>query len=123
MNFLVHDKELLKQYNAIWDKIINLLKKEFDSEPVYNDEYIKTKINLYNDKLNTNFHGNKIPEENERFACFSVLLLDSVVQVNKKYYPHILLEECKYAERMINKISSNNQELNLDESDGENSEN
>ena len=27
MNLLVHDKELLKKYNEIWDKISNLLKK------------------------------------------------------------------------------------------------
>ena len=38
------------------------LKKEFDSEPVYNDKYMKTKINL----LNTKFYGNKTPIGNER---------------------------------------------------------
>ena len=27
MNLLVHDKELLKEYNEMWDKISNLLKK------------------------------------------------------------------------------------------------
>ena len=27
MNVLVHNKELLKKYNAIWNKISNLLKK------------------------------------------------------------------------------------------------
>ena len=27
MNLLVHDKELRKKYNAVWDKISNLLKK------------------------------------------------------------------------------------------------
>ena len=27
MNLLVHDKELLKKYNEIWDKIKHLLKK------------------------------------------------------------------------------------------------
>ena len=27
MNFLFHDKELQKKYNAIWHKISNLLKK------------------------------------------------------------------------------------------------
>ena len=27
MNLLVHDKELLKKYNEIWNKISNLLKK------------------------------------------------------------------------------------------------
>ena len=35
------------------------------SERVYgdNDKYIKTKIKSYMDKINTNFHGNKIPKE------------------------------------------------------------
>ena len=38
----------------------------FDSEPVYggNDKYIKTKIKSYGDKMNTNFHGKKVPKEN-----------------------------------------------------------
>ena len=42
LNFLVHDKESLKKYNAIWDKISNVLKKGFDSEPVYDDTYDDT---------------------------------------------------------------------------------
>ena len=65
MNLLVHDKVLLKKYNVICDKISNLLKKEFDSESVYDNKYIKTKINIYNNKINVNFHGDKIPEDNE----------------------------------------------------------
>ena len=34
---------------------------KFDSEPVYgdNDKYIKTKIKLSGDKINTNFQGKK----------------------------------------------------------------
>ena len=47
ITFLVHDKELLQKYNDIWDKISNLLKEGFDSEPVYNNKYIKTKMNIY----------------------------------------------------------------------------
>ena len=37
---------------------------ELDSEPVYSDhdKYIKTKINSYGDKINTNFQGKKIPK-------------------------------------------------------------
>ena len=37
------------------------MNKEFDSEPVYgdNDKYIKEKINLYENKVNTNFQGKK----------------------------------------------------------------
>ena len=93
MNFLVNDEEILEKYNEIWDKIKNLFKEKFDSEPVYNDKYIKAKINLY-DK---NFYGNKTPIEGEHYTCFFVILLDSIVNVNKKYYPQIFLKECKYA--------------------------
>ena len=34
---------------------------EFDSEPVYgdNDKYIKTKIKMYKDRVNTNFQGKR----------------------------------------------------------------
>ena len=44
---------------------------EFDSEPVYddNDKYIKTKINSYGDKINTNFQVKKIPKENASYKC------------------------------------------------------
>ena len=57
MSFHVGDNKLLKKYNKIWEKISNLMNIEFDSEPVYgdNNKYIKTKIKLYGDKVNTNF--------------------------------------------------------------------
>ena len=51
VNLLVHDKKLLIKYNAIWDKISNLLKIGFDREPAYNDKYIKTKIRICNDRI------------------------------------------------------------------------
>ena len=39
---------MLQKYNEIWNKISNLLKKAFDSKPVYNDKYITTKTKAYN---------------------------------------------------------------------------
>ena len=68
---------------------------EFDSEPVYgdNDKYIKTKIKIYGDKVNTNLQSKKIPKENASYKCLSLIILDCVIKVNKKYYPHTLLEE------------------------------
>ena len=44
MYFLIEDEELLEIYNIIWDKVSADIKKESDSEPVYNKEYLKTKI-------------------------------------------------------------------------------
>ena len=96
MNLLVRDEVLIKEYNEIWDKIRNLLKKEFDSESVYNDKYMKTKTNLYN-TYGMNFYVNKMPKENERYTCLSVKLLDSIfVNLDKKCYIQIFLEECKH---------------------------
>ena len=62
MSFKVSDNELLKKYTKIWEKISNLLNIKFDSETVYgdNDKYIKTKIKMYEDTVNTNFQGKKI---------------------------------------------------------------
>ena len=42
------------------------MRKEFESEPVYDDsdKYIRTKIKTSGDKTNTNSQGNKVPEEN-----------------------------------------------------------
>ena len=43
MSFRVNNKQLLKNYNEIWEKVEKLMKIEFQSKPVYDDEYIKTK--------------------------------------------------------------------------------
>ena len=51
----------MKVISKIWNKIKSLMKKVFDSEPVYNDKYMKTKISFFNDRVYTNFQHNKIP--------------------------------------------------------------
>ena len=35
--FLIEDDDLLEKYNTIWDKVNADIKKESDSEPVYNN--------------------------------------------------------------------------------------
>ena len=123
MSFKVSDNELLKKYKKIWERVGNLLNIEFDSEPVYGDvdKYIKTQIKTYGDKVNTNFQGQKVPKENASYKCISLIMLDSIIRVNKKYYRQTLLEECKYA--IKNKIENLiNHDLSLsssDESDNE----
>ena len=72
MSFKVNDNKLLKKYNKIWGKISNLMNIEFDREPVYgdNDKYIKTKIKTYEDRVNTNFQGKKVPKENASYKGY-----------------------------------------------------
>ena len=77
-------------------KVKNNLKREFDSEPVYNEKYLIAKIKCYNGKVKTNFHSNKMPKESFQFIFTSVNLVDSVFRAGKNYYPQVFVEECKY---------------------------
>ena len=95
MSFLIKDDELLEKYNKIWVKVKNNLKTVFDSEPVYNEKYLKAKIKSYDGKINTNFH-NKIPKEGSHCICSSIVLINTVFRKGKNYYPQVFLEECKY---------------------------
>ena len=90
------DNKLLEKYNKIWDKVRKVIKKGFDSEPVYNEKYIKTKIKSYEGKINKNFHGGKVPKESSQYICLLVILIDSVFRTGKNYYLQVLLEECKH---------------------------
>ena len=124
MSSKVSDNKLLKKSNKIWEKINNLMNIELDSEPAYGDngKYIKTKIKMYEDRVNRNFQGKKIPKENVSYKCLSLIMLDSVIRVNKKYYPQTLLEECKYVIRKNKMENLINDDLDLsssDESDNE----
>ena len=50
-----------KKYNTIWDKFSADIKKEFDSEPVYNKTFLKNKIKSYGDEV-TDFYDKEIPK-------------------------------------------------------------
>ena len=64
MSLRVDDSKLFKRYCKIWRTISRLLGIKFDSEPVYGDtnSYIKTKVNMYGNKVNTNFQGKEVPK-------------------------------------------------------------
>ena len=103
MSFKISDKKLLKEYNQIWKRVESLLKIEFNSKPIYGDDdkYIKTKIKIYGDSVNTNFQNKKMPKEKAPCNCLSIIMLDSVLKAKKKYYLQTLLEECKYEQKRI----------------------
>ena len=96
ISFLIKDDELLEKYNKILEKFENTLKKGFDTERVYNENYLEAKIKSYNGKINRSFHYNKIPEEVSLCICLSVILIDFVFRTGCNYYPQVFLEECQY---------------------------
>ena len=87
MSFLANNENFFKKYIKVWEKTRDLIGKKFDSEPVYSDKYIKTKIKSYNNNR-TNFRGEnnsrKIPKETYSYICLSIISLDAVIKMNKQ---------------------------------------
>ena len=81
---MANDKQLLKNYNKIWEKVEKSLKIEFENKPVYGDDgkYIKTKIKIYASSMITDFHNKKMRKERTPCKCLSIML-DSVIKANK----------------------------------------
>ena len=70
MYVLVKDNDLFKKCNTIWDKVRADIKKEFDSEPVYNRKKLKTKIISYGHK-DTDFGTKEILKVGSNHTFFS----------------------------------------------------
>ena len=77
MSLRVDNGKLFKKYCKIWRTISGLLGIEFDSEPVYGDtdSYIKTKVKIYDNRVNTNFKGKKVPKGDASYKCLSLIML------------------------------------------------
>ena len=96
MNILANNKEFLK-YIEVRNKIKSLFNEKFNkrglyNRPVYNNEYIKTKISRYNDV----FKRNKKLTKDEYYG-HSILLIESIYEAENKHYPQTFLDNffCK----------------------------
>ena len=120
MFFIVKDKQLLKKYTKIWETTQELMKINFQSKPVYGEDvkYIKTKIKMHAGSIITNFHNKKMPKEKAPCKCLSIIMIDSVIKTNKKYYLQTFLE-CKYTQEKIKIKNYINEDLENSESDSD----
>ena len=119
-SFLVRNKELMEKCNKICDNASNIMKKGFNSEPVYSNKYFKAETESYN-KINTNFHDSKVPKEGSMCSCLSKIAIDLVFKIDIKYYPEVFLEECKHKITKINTFITDDTETSSeDEGDSNN---
>ena len=104
MSFTVNNKQLLKIYNETWEKFEKLMRIDFESKTVYGDDekYIKTKIKIYAGSMITSFHNKKMPKEKAPCKFLSIIMLDSLIKANEKYYLQTFLQEWKYLQEKIN---------------------
>ena len=78
---------------------------------------IKAKIKIYANSIITNFHNKKISKEKAPCKCLSIIMIDSVIKLNKKYYPQTFLGECKYIQEKIKTENYIDKDLEVSESD------
>ena len=120
MSFMVKDDNVLDKYDNIWGKIKEKLNIKFHSMSVYGETYIKAKVRKLDGKIKTNFLGDGVPKENIHYTCIACVTIDSVMRMDKKNYPQVYLEECKYKVKKIQMSSFINAKLESDsESDSE----
>ena len=88
MSLKIEGESVYLKYTEIWKKI--------DSQPIYDDKCVKTKVTTFSSMINTLFSGNEIPKERNHYICIAAICIDSVLKVDKKNYPQVYLEQCKY---------------------------
>ena len=67
----------------------------------------------------TNFLNKKMPKEKARCKCLSIIILDSAIKANKRYYPQTPFEECKYLQEIIKIENLIDNDLEKSESDSD----
>ena len=97
MSFVIKDDVL----DEIWNKIKKTLNVKFNSMPVHDERCITAKVREFNGVIKTNFLSDKTPKENVHYTCIACMTIDSVMKTEKKNYPQIYLEECKYKIKKI----------------------
>ena len=119
MYFLIENDDLLEKYNTIWDKVSADIKKEFDSEPVYNKRFLKTKIKSHGNEV-TDFYHKQITKVDSNHTYLVVISLDSTLDKDGNYYLQVFLKECKYIEKkVIRHINDNLSDFSSDDDSDE----
>ena len=114
MSFLIKNDEVWEKYEDVLNVIKNKLGIKFHSEPIYEKKYLKAKIREFDSEIKTNFLGNGLPKEDVYYTCIAFITIDSVIRINKKNYPQVYLEECKYKIKKIKTPRFINVELETD---------
>ena len=122
MSFKIEDEDVYLKYNEIWNKIKSILNVKYHSQPIYDEKYIKTKVKTFNSMINTMFSGYEIPKEKIHYVCIPAICIDSILRVDKKNFPQVYLEQCKYKIKKRELVSLIDDELDLSSNNSDDSD-
>ena len=120
MAFMINGDKVWDKYDKIWNVIKDKVGITFHCEPVYENKHLRVRVREFEGTIKTNFLGNGLPKENMHCTCIACITIDSVMKMDKKYFPQVYLEECKYKIKKIQMPRFINAELKSDsDSDSE----
>ena len=120
MSFKIEDESVYLKYTEIWNKIKKSLNASFHSQPIYDDKYIKTKVKTFCSIINTFFSENAIPKARIHYIFIAAICIDSVLRIEKKNYPQVYLEQCKYKVKRRAPVDFIDAEVDLSSDDPDN---
>ena len=94
----LHDDDVIRPLCIILPQMSGYI-KYFDNGGkmmIYDEKYIKTKAKTFSNMINTLFPGNEIPKEKNHYICIAAVCIDSTLRIDKKNYPQVYFEQCKY---------------------------
>ena len=83
MSFLIKNDELLEKYIKAWDKVSNSIKEGFDSESIYSEKYLKTKISFMKEKSTQLFMMIKYQK---KVPIVNIVPIETIKKSSKKLY-------------------------------------
>ena len=96
MSFVIKDEDILFKYTEIWSVVKKKLPVKLHSKIAYDDKYLKAKTKEFEGNVSTRFSNGKVPDEDGYYACIVCVTIDSIMKIDKKNFPQVYLEECKY---------------------------
>ena len=63
--------------------------------------------------INTLFSGNEISKERNHYICIAAICIHSVLRIQKKNYPQVYLEQCRYKVKRRKPVNFIDAEVNL----------
>ena len=118
MSFVIDDEKVYEKYDEIWNVVKSLLILKFAASPIRNDKYILAKLKIFKKKNLATFNNNIVPIEKNHYICIPAIDIDSVLKIDKKVYPQVYLEECKYKLKKRKIVSFIDSEI-IDDSDSD----
>ena len=86
---------------------------KFNTNPIRDEKYITTQVKVFDGVNKTTFTNDKIPKERNHYVCIAAINIDSVMKIDRKVYPQVYLEQCKYKLKEKKPVDFINTEVEL----------